>query len=325
MRASDAEAGLPLPDGRRLAADEAAGRLQLWLSSEPIASFARSSDGPRTVLASSRPPDSPLALWAASYWLFAREAACEEIAWELPQASPAALETGLLMPESGGWRTRREQFWQLPWPWLIESGAAEPEAGTSLPPKPSGELYRRFDSRLGQWISLRTLDLALDLERFNRWQNSPRVLQFWQEGGTLEQHHDYLSRLATDPHTFPVIGCFDDEPFAYFEVYWAKADRIAPFYAVSEHDRGIHMLVGEEHHRGPHKVASWLSALVHYAFLADSRTQTLVSEPRHDNARMIRYMEQVGFDRVKDFDFPHKRAALMMLTRDYFFNNSTLM
>lgn len=187
------------------------------------------------------------------------------------------------------------------------------------PAKPVGEVYRRFDGRLATSISLRALDVDLDLERFNRWQNNPRVLQFWQEGGSLEQHREYLEKQAADPHTLTLIGCFDDEPFAYFEAYWALEDRIAPFCNPGEYDRGIHMLVGEESHRGPHKVASWLSALVHYLFLDDERTQRLVSEPRADNGKMIAYMQGQGFEKEKEFDFPHKRAALMTLDRQRFF------
>lgn len=187
------------------------------------------------------------------------------------------------------------------------------------PTKPVGEVYRRFDASLGAWISLRTLEIGEDLERFNRWQNNPRVLQFWQEGGTLEQHREYLEKQAADPHTLTLIGCFDDQPFAYFEAYWALEDRIAPFCNPGDYDRGIHMLVGEESHRGPHKVTSWLSALVHYLFLDDERTQCLVSEPRADNGKMIGYMQAQGFEREKEFDFPHKRAALMTLDRQRFF------
>jgi RimJ/RimL family protein N-acetyltransferase len=187
------------------------------------------------------------------------------------------------------------------------------------PPKPEGEVYRRFDARLGSSVSLRTLDIDRDLERFNRWQNSPRVLAFWQEGGDLEQHREYLLKQASDPHTVTLIGCFDDQPFGYFEVYWAMEDRVAPFYDVADHDRGVHMLVGEEHHRGPHKVASWLSALLHYVFADDERTRRIVSEPRSDNAKMIGYMQAQGFVREKEFDFPHKRAALMSLDREHFF------
>lgn len=183
------------------------------------------------------------------------------------------------------------------------------------PAKPQGEVYRRFDPQLGVWISLRTLDIELDLERFNRWQNTPRVLAFWDEGGSLDDHRQYLEKLADDPHTLTLIGCFDDQPFAYFEAYWAKEDRIAPFYDAGDYDRGIHMLVGEQAHRGPHKVASWLSALTDYLLQDDPRTRRIVAEPRADNDKMIGYMQAQGYARIKEFDFPHKRAALMVLER----------
>lgn len=183
------------------------------------------------------------------------------------------------------------------------------------PAKPQGEVYRGFDPQLGAWISLRTLDIELDLERFNRWQNTPRVLAFWDEGGSLDDHRQYLEKLANDPHTLTLIGCFDDQPFAYFEAYWAKEDRIAPFYDADDYDRGIHMLVGEQAHRGPHKVASWLSALTDYLFQDDPRTRRIVAEPRADNDKMIGYMQAQGYARIKEFDFPHKRAALMVLER----------
>jgi len=80
----------------------------------------------------------------------------------------------------------------------------------------------------------------------------------------------------------------------------------------------VHMLVGEEWARGPHYVAAWLTSLVHYVMLDDPRTQTMVCEPRADNARMIAYLQQYGFAYLRQFEFPHKRAALLMLEREVF-------
>jgi acetyl CoA:N6-hydroxylysine acetyl transferase len=184
-------------------------------------------------------------------------------------------------------------------------------------------LYRQYDHSLGATVSFRPLDLDRDLPLFNRWQNTERVAHFWEERGTLEEHRNYLERLSATPHSMPLIGCFDDDPFLYLEVYWAARDRIAAHYEADPNDRGIHMLVGEERHRGPHKVRAWLSALCRYLFADSPATRRIVSEPRHDNAKMIRYLELQGFEKRKEFDFPHKRAALMVLDREVFMTGQT--
>ncbi len=41
--------------------------------------------------------------------------------------------------------------------------------------KPRGEVYRRYERTSWAWISLRTVEVDVDLARFNRWQNSTRV------------------------------------------------------------------------------------------------------------------------------------------------------
>lgn len=321
---------LPLPDGRQLSADSAASRLTLLLDGQPLLSAHR--DGACWQLPAAVTLE---ALWALAYWSFASDGQCQRLQFAAPAVPAEAFVQGLVSRDEVGGRLQIERaaFWQLPRMWLRTASAAGfPQVwrmsnGRRHPlraPKPQGEVYRRFDAKLGQWISLCTLDIDLDLERFNRWQNNPRVLAFWQEGGTLEQHRAYLEKLALDPHATTLIGCFDDEPFAYYEAYWAKEDRIAPFYAVDDYDRGIHMLVGEESHRGPHKVESWLNALVHYLLLDEPRTQRIVAEPRADNAKMIGYMQRLGFWREKEFDFPHKRAALMVQSRETFFERCGL-
>ncbi|MEB0047180.1 MULTISPECIES: GNAT family N-acetyltransferase [unclassified Pseudomonas] len=327
---------LTLPSGRRLGAEKTQSRLHLSLEGQPLVDLHLSGEPEWQVqVAQSFGHPEDLTIWSTCYWLFAHDRECQHLDWRLDEAPTEALLSGLLIPTEGvgEYRCERTLFWQLPQPWLgplitgnypqqrvISGGKGHP----LRPVKPRGEVYRRFDTRLGAWVSLRTVDIEQDLERFNRWQNSPRVASFWAEEGSLEKHREYLSTLAADPHTLMLIGCFDDQPFAYFEAYWVKEDRLAPFYDAGDYDRGIHMLVGEETHRGPHKVASWLSALVHYLFLDDSRTQRVVAEPRADNARMIGHLHNQCFHCEKEFDFPHKRAALMVLGRERFFDRCPL-
>ena len=251
----------------------------------------------------------------------------DELALELPPPLARALARkgfvefcatrcvrGALAQHAPIW-LRAERAAEFPLRFTVSDGKRHPVR----PAKPLGTVYERHVALLDSVLTFRTLDPERDLARFHVWMNNPRVASAWELQGSRAEHRAYLERLERDPHTLPLIGEFDRQPFGYFEVYWAKEDRVAPFYAVDDYDRGLHVLVGEEPFRGPQRVAAWLSGLVHFAFLDDPRTRTVVAEPRADNARMIEYFAATGFHRQRTFHFPHKRAALMVLPREVFF------
>src|SRR5687768_9839899 len=239
------------------------------------------------------------------------------------------LRSGLLLRDSNGRITVDiGLFWQQPRMWLVspppcafpltyvlDQGRHHP----LRPPKPTGVVYQRHIEWLGRTLSFRTLDLHRDLERFNRWMNDPIVAASWREEGDLAKHQAYLQAISEKPHATALIASLDDEAFGYFEVYWAKEDRIAPFYDVDDFDRGWHVLIGEAHFRGKPFVTAWLPSISHYLFLDDCRTQRIVIEPRTDNYKMIRNLARCGYANLKEFDFPHKRAMLGMLLRERFF------
>ena len=195
-------------------------------------------------------------------WLLSMNPDCERLQWMDLSVDDVFLQTltdrGLLSfnPSTDCLETRRDAFWQQDLWCMGGTPSLFPETLTMThqvrhpvrPPKPRGEVYRRYDPRLQSWISFRTLDPSQDLARFNRWQ----------------------------------------------------------------------------HHRGPHKVACWLPSLVHYLFLDDPRTARIVSEPRADNDRMIHYLMETGFSHLRNFSFPHKRAALMALSRENFLDQCRL-
>lgn len=79
------------------------------------------------------------------------------------------------------------------------------------------------------------------------------------------------------------------------------------------------MLIGDGEIRGKAYISAWLPSLMHYIFLDDPRTQRIVGEPRIDHVQQIRNLDRSGFAKVKAFDFPHKRAMLVMLLRERFF------
>ncbi|SAK45465.1 siderophore biosynthesis protein domain protein [Caballeronia ptereochthonis] len=56
-------------------------------------------------------------------------------------------------------------------------------------------------------------------------------------------------------------------------------------------------------------------------FIDDPRTERLVGVPGIDHVRHIAYMHRMGFYTLKEFDFPHKRAAFTVMEREKFFND----
>jgi acetyl CoA:N6-hydroxylysine acetyl transferase len=235
---------------------------------------------------------------------------------------------GMAIAGEDGLQMYPELFWQLPNLWLTHDGAhAFPQhhvmtGGKRHPrraPKPSGIVYSRYIPWLRRTFSFRTLDIDADLPRFNRWMNDPRVAYFWEEQGDLAKHRAYLGAIEADPHMMTLFGCLDGAPFCYFEIYWARENRLGPYYDVDDYDRGWHVVVGEDGYRGRDYVATWLPSLMHYLFLDDPRTQRIVGEPRADHAQQIRNLERSGFASIKEFDFPHKRAMLVSLLRERYF------
>ncbi|MDC0716967.1 GNAT family N-acetyltransferase [Nannocystis bainbridge] len=221
----------------------------------------------------------------------------------------------------------REAFYQRPlWHHRGESlPATTPlvQTGAIVHPlrQDDGEslLYRRHCAAIDRTFSLRRFDLSRDLDLFCAWMNDPVVAKFWEQAWPRAQLLDYIEQRQADPHTIPAIGWFDERPVAYYEIYWAKEDRLGPHYAADDFDRGFHMAIGdpEVRHRGWGR--QWFLSMAHYLFLDDPRTQRLVGEPRVDQARVRNWANSTPWEEWGEVHFPHKTAVLMVLSRERFF------
>jgi hypothetical protein len=58
---------------------------------------------------------------------------------------------------------------------------------------------------------------------------------------------------------------------------------------------------------------------MHYMFLDEPRTERLVGEPKSSNSSVLMYDLMHGMAVDKFVDLPHKRSALMVLSRERFF------
>ncbi|KAJ3529578.1 hypothetical protein NM208_g9691 [Fusarium decemcellulare] len=191
-----------------------------------------------------------------------------------------------------------------------------------------GELfYSRFIPSEGKYLSFRAASLSpepvpyagpisqperrenthllklSDTALLQRWLSNPRVSAFW---GVF--HAGFLPDVVKLRHSFPVIGLWDGMPFGYFEIYWVKEDGLGRLKGgqVEDFDRGLHVLVGEEWARG--RCPVWMSSLVHYCWQADNRTMNVLLEPRIDNKRFVRLLQDMGFSLDGQVSFPHKQS-----------------
>ncbi|KAK8195161.1 acyl-CoA N-acyltransferase [Phyllosticta capitalensis] len=212
------------------------------------------------------------------------------------------------------------------------------------PPRQGETFYMRYIPSLGQTLSFRVASASpkpvqnsvvgqisegipnlsalsvteSDTDLMHKWMNDPRVSYFWGEQGPREHQEEFLKNELRNKHSMPVIGCWDGEPFGFFEIYWVKEDNLGKHLGgdCGNWDRGIHLLIGEQKFRGSHRVMVWLSALIHYCFLADSRTETVMLEPRVDNEKLYKYLVAAGFYKEREVTFAHKQSNLMKIKRE---------
>ncbi|EWZ35369.1 hypothetical protein FOCG_05678 [Fusarium oxysporum f. sp. radicis-lycopersici 26381] len=188
-------------------------------------------------------------------------------------------------------------------------------------PAPGAVVYSRWIPHLNETFSMVSVDYN-DTEHvrlFHEWQNDPRVSQGWSQTGTLEQHQEYLREVHGDPHVIALLAKWDDIHFAYFEVYWAKEDRLGGYFNAGDFDRGRHSLVGDVRFRGPHRVSAWWSSLMHYLYLDDPRTMYVVGESQETNTTIVMYDFVHGSGLDKLVDLPHQRSAFVRSSRERFF------
>ena len=133
----------------------------------------------------------------------------------------------------------------------------------------------------------------------------------------------------------PLLGNFNKDLSAYFEVYWAKVrplllpylhktklivtakeDHVGTNYDVGDYGRVRHPLVGNEKYRGPHRVRAWGESLVLFMFLDKPRAPVVVEVPKATNNVVLAYDSRIGFNIEILIGFPHQRSAFEKYGRE---------
>lgn len=277
---------------------------------------------------------SSFALWAEARFAENPDAAHLDLPADFLTDSFGIRIPGYIDLRGGHARLHRSGFLQASDLWLKHPQSQRQMAGLVpgpdgrdhplRPPNPEGLVYERHFTDADTTVSFRSVDIERDLDMFHRWQNDPRVAYFWEENKDKQDLRSFLEDRLSDPHNFSVIGSYDGEPVGYFEIYWGLEDRLGAYYDAGHWDRGWHGLIGEVSALGRRKTSAWIRALTHYIFLDCPMTELVVGEPRVDNAKLLRYADALAYRKIREFDFPHKRSALMHCARDDFFERVAL-
>lgn len=203
-------------------------------------------------------------------------------------------------------------------PWKIYNKIPNPlKALRQLNMGRTGYLYQ-YDLGYSK-LSLRTLEES-DLEIFYKWHHQDFVKEFWELDVFKEELLKYIRNLKASPYQLPLILEKDSMPVGYFEAYWAFDDRIAPYCGAEVYDRGIHLLFGEQKVLRSRFIYDGILHATKFLLEDDQRTERVWGEPRSDNKKILKFAEKLpGWRFIKEFDFPHKRSALIVCEKELFF------
>ncbi len=185
---------------------------------------------------------------------------------------------------------------------------------------PDEILYSKEISRLSRPISFKVMNLGTDIDLFHKWQHLGYVKDFWEMNLPKEELQKYIKGLIDSPYQIPLLCFAGEEVIGYFEVYNAYSDRIAPYCTPEIDDMGFHFLIGNQKFLGTRYVIESINSICDFLFQKNLNTKRIWGEPRADNKKVIKFGTSLpGWSLVKEFNFPHKRAALLKCDRSIFF------
>jgi RimJ/RimL family protein N-acetyltransferase len=240
---------------------------------------------------------------------------------------PAWSHTGHTASMDRGAFYQMRENWLQPALWPVIPEQITQTGSVSHPVRPLRNddiLYRRYVPGLRKTVTLRQATVQDDGERFHRWQNAPRIARYWEYPWSRERLDTMLNDRRADPHSLPLILEADGDAVGYFEAYYVPEDRLGPHCDAGPFDQGVHVLVGEPEFLGKGQTPHWLNAVCHFLFLHEPRTRRLWGEPQADNQAMLKHTQTTSWRKIREFDFPHKRAALLRNERETFFCQTRL-
>ncbi len=164
-------------------------------------------------------------------------------------------------------------------------------------------------------FSLHEIHSKRDVPLLHAWMNDPSIAHWWALDGDEDVVRRHLAAQALRTHSNCYLGCVDDEPVSYWELYRADLDELACVYPARPHDVGIHLLIGPPAWRGRGIGSLLLRAVTELVLRAAPETTRVIADPDVRNTASVAAFERAGFRRVGTVQLPGKTAALMIRHR----------
>ncbi len=204
-------------------------------------------------------------------------------------------------------------------PWMIYKKVLNPLSKLRAVEHLKSEIVFKCKDKKGRNFSYRRINLD-DLDLFHSWHHLDHVKEFWELNISKSELKKYIEKTLNSPFKLPFIFELDGKPVGYYEVYWAYEDRIAPYGDAEKYDRGLHLLIGEKKYLKTRVVYDSMLFVSQYLLENHPKTLRVLGEPRADNKNILKFCEALpGWKFIKEFDFPHKRAALLECHKDRFY------
>lgn len=186
-------------------------------------------------------------------------------------------------------------------------------------------LFNRKVSELPLSFSVRPMHFPLDALTINYWVNMPYSYNFWNmQGSNSKSIEAYYREKLEGDLLYPFIISYGEYPIALIELYNVEKDALANHISATITDKGIHTLMAPPRYlltKLPQKIKQLsMQALItalQFAFSFDG-TDRIYTEPHIDNFHGNELAKHMGFDFIKEIDFPDKKANLFCFEKQVF-------
>lgn len=129
-------------------------------------------------------------------------------------------------------------------------------------------------------------ELECDVRLLHNWMETRPTNTALTRKGPISAQLEFLKEQMSHQNLFPAVACWGSIPVGYFEIFWVFEDPLGRLLGDAEEwDRGIRCFIGNTDFLKPGYIAICLSSLVHYCWLYDQRTDSVVFDVRAENMR----------------------------------------